>query len=833
MDNYYNIEYNDREYNYRDYNYNSNSSYTEYSPCFAGLLVPGPPSTGLPWALIYFVSLVYCFLGLAVISDDFMCSVDKIISFSRKVYHTTTNGDKPQVIKVPFWSNTVANLTLVALSCCALEFFVPIIEVLAKNFEAGDLGPFTLIGSAAFKLSFITGICIMSICAGEIRRVKNVKVLFFTGSFLLLAYGWLYLILALISFSVIEIFETIITFLLYPILVIMAWLIERNSYGIHDKVGLNKDSEMGNIHPADKFGGKQEYFRDGQLDQVGLMTIFKEVRKHPGLTDEDAAVLAAIKLIESRSHSYTWYRVGVIRHMTGGRKIKPHMSTKLKEVYAAINKQLKTATLEGLPEVNSSKNAIVDFHAASCAVMKDTEKLMVTICRTGCTNNIARVRVESSDGTATVGKHYTEINETITFAPGEVEKHIPVMIINGSQWEPDKKFFLQLTLPLDEKELSNIQIGHISVMEIIYSNSDEPSVVMFSQPSFLVKESVEKAIIPVTRKMRPDGNISVKWRTIDRTATDGKDFKGGEGVIEFKHAEVERNIEIPIINTMAPKKNEYFEIELFDADNGANLGQIHQVAVTITDDDDFSNELSRITALTNANVDAVRIHHKSYGEKIKASLQVNGGDTKNASAVDYVMCIVTFPWKIIFSVVPPSGILGGSICFLVSLLCTGLLTAIICDLASLFGCLLSVMDSITGLIILAFLTSLPDVFAMNAAAAQEKYADNALGIVTGSSAVVFLSLGLAWMMSSIYHSVQGNMFYVYAGGLGSTLILFIIMSAICIIILVLRRIQRDFGKAELGGPTVAKGISGTLMIILWLLYIIITALESYGYILIH
>lgn len=36
---------------------------------------------------------------------------------------------------------------------------------------------------------------------------------------------------------------------------------------------------------------------------------------------------------------------------------------------------------------------------------------------------------------------------------------------------------------------------------------------------------------------------------------------------------------------MTPEKDEHFEIELFDPEGGAKLGQINRTAVTITNDD--------------------------------------------------------------------------------------------------------------------------------------------------------------------------------------------------------------------------------------------------------
>lgn len=40
-----------------------------------------------------------------------------------------------------------------------------------------------------------------------------------------------------------------------------------------------------------------EFFREGKLDRENLVKFVKEVKKYPGLTDEDAAVLAAAKYV--------------------------------------------------------------------------------------------------------------------------------------------------------------------------------------------------------------------------------------------------------------------------------------------------------------------------------------------------------------------------------------------------------------------------------------------------------------------------------------------------------------------------------------------------------
>ena len=109
--------------------------------------------------------------------------------------------------------------------------------------------------------------------------------------------------------------------------------------------------------------------------------------------------------------------------------------------------------------------------------------------------------------------------------------------------------------------------------------------------------------------------------------------------------------------------------------------------------------------------------------------------------------------QVLFALVPPPTIGGGWLTFCFSLMFIGLLTAIVGDLASIFGCLIGLNDLITAITFVALGTSMPDTFASRQAALQETFADSSVGNINGSNAVnVFLGLGLPWLMSTIYWS---------------------------------------------------------------------------------
>jgi solute carrier family 8 (sodium/calcium exchanger) len=62
-----------------------------------------------------------------------------------------------------------------ALGSSSPEILLSVIEICGNNFEAGDLGPGTIVGSAAFNLLVISAICIIAIEGTAIRRIKNFK----------------------------------------------------------------------------------------------------------------------------------------------------------------------------------------------------------------------------------------------------------------------------------------------------------------------------------------------------------------------------------------------------------------------------------------------------------------------------------------------------------------------------------------------------------------------------------------------------------------------------------------------------------------------------------
>ena len=96
----------------------------------AGIFFPAFAQENYTWnnslrGVLYFVGLMYCFVGVSLYADTFMCAIEEITSKKRVVVDKDTGAQTT----VLFWNPTVANLTLMALGSSAPEILLSVIEV--------------------------------------------------------------------------------------------------------------------------------------------------------------------------------------------------------------------------------------------------------------------------------------------------------------------------------------------------------------------------------------------------------------------------------------------------------------------------------------------------------------------------------------------------------------------------------------------------------------------------------------------------------------------------------------------------------------------------------
>ncbi|XP_026296731.1 sodium/calcium exchanger 3 isoform X2 [Apis mellifera] len=854
--------------------------------CEPGLVVPvWRPQENLNLSdiifrgFVYFSLLLYLFIGVSIISDRFMAAIEVITSKEKELV-VRRQGKEPQIVVVRVWNETVANLTLMALGSSAPEILLSIIEIWAKNFEAGELGPGTIVGSAAYNLFVIISLCVFVIPNGETRKIKHLRVFFVTATWSIFAYVWLYLILAVSSPGVLEVWEGILTFSFFPATVLTAYVADRRlliyKY-LHKGYRMNKRGVIVQAEAGDSDGGveleikpQQDSFhnmmdadtpeaKEFEQTRRDYINTLRELRKkYPALPLEQLEVMAHEEVLGKGPKSRAFYRVQATRKMVGAgnlsKKISERAQSDLSEVKAELQKQ-EAESIE-IENVNAMR---IFFEPGHYTVMENVGSFEVGVTRAGgdlskpCTVDYC-----TEDGSAEAGSDYISAKGTLTFDSGETKKTIKLSVIDDELFEEDEHFYVRLSNASQPAMLVSPSLATVMILD-----DDHSGVFGFPERDMELVESVGQYPLRVMRYSGARGRVVVPYRTIEGTAKPGKQYMHTESSLTFEDNQTEKEITLEIIEEDSYEKDALFYVELGEPQlQGAEagiavaaemkqpeertaeekmallgkpkLGEVFRAQIRIKESKEFKNTVDKLVQRANASI---LLGTSSWKEQFTEALTVSGGDEDDEgggepaapSTLDYLMHGVTILWKVLFAFVPPTDIAGGYLCFVVSIFGIGVVTAVIGDVASYFGCTLGIKDSVTAVAFVALGTSIPDTFASKVAACQDKYADASVGNVTGSNAVnVFLGIGVAWSIAAIYHALHGDKFRVKPGNLAFCVTLFCTEACLVILVLLLRRTKSIGG--ELGGPFVPKVITSLILFFLWVFYLIMSILEAYGYI---
>uniref|UniRef100_A0A8C3J784 Solute carrier family 8 member A2 n=1 Tax=Calidris pygmaea TaxID=425635 RepID=A0A8C3J784_9CHAR len=800
--------------------------------CQPGVLLPvwqpDNPSLGdkAARAIVYFVAMMYMFLGVSIIADRFMASIEVITSKEKEITITKANGET-SIGTVRIWNETVSNLTLMALGSSAPEILLSVIEVCGHNFQAGELGPGTIVGSAAFNMFVVIAVCVYVIPSGESRKIKHLRVFFVTASWSIFAYIWLYLILAVISPGVVQVWEALLTLIFFPVCVVFAWAADKRllfykyvykRYRADPRSGiiigtegeLPKGIEMDGGFPG--AGPPERREAEGlpaspalpaptpeekELDESRreVIQILKDLKqKHPEKELEQLVDMANYYALLHQQKSRAFYRIQATRMMTGAGNI-------LKKHVAEFSKRSSTL-LEVPSDAEEESCSRIFFEPCLYHCLENCGSVTLSVaCQQGAeANHTFYVDYKTEDGSAKAGSDYEYSEGTLIFKPGETQKELKIGIIDDDIFEEDEHFFVRLLnlrvgdaegmFEADSAEHPKGRLVAPLVATVTILDDDHAGIFTFQDRLLHVSECQGTVEVTVVRSSGARGTVLLPYRTLEGTARGGGvHYEDACGELEFPDGDRKLSAEEEEARRIAEMGKPI-------------LGENCKLEVIIEESYDFKNTVDKLIKKTNL---AMVIGTHSWREQFLEAITVSAGEEEEEedgreerlpSCFDYVMHFLTVFWKVLFACVPPTEYCNGWACFGVSILLIGVLTALIGDLV---------------------------------AALQDQCADASIGNVTGSNAVnVFLGLGVAWSVAAIYWAAQGRDFEVQTGTLAFSVTLFTIFAFVCISVLMYRR--RPHIGGELGGPRTPKLLTAGLFLGLWLLYILFASLEAYCHI---
>lgn len=530
-------------------------------------------------AFVYIIAMFFMFLGISIISDRFMASIEIITSQEKDITIKDKVTGKKQVVTVKIWNETVSNLTLMALGSSAPEILLSVIEIIGRGFKAGELGPSTVVGSAAFNLFMITAVCVSVLPPGEVRRIKHLRVFAFTATCSVFAYVWMYIILKVSTPGIIDVWEGIITLACFPGMVIVAWMIDRqiNFYrylrkkirkkkmhghtviqtGDGDVVAVTlKDGKNGDMQKNDTdFDGLDSKelqllaFSDGddpeqhmnEKKRIAMEAYHRARAKNPEADSDTLQRLVEQENLRLQHKSRAFYRIQATRNLTGQGnvlKLKPEKyhddhkkQDQLELEVKEINANAKSAGIEG---------TCIYFHPSEYTVVESCGTCYLTVIRVGeDLFDTVYVDYETSDGTANVGADYECAKGTLVFKPGDTSKQIAIKIVDDDVFELDEYFFCKLTAVRGSPErvrhtvLPTI-LGQPDTATITVLDDDYPGVFTLEHARFEIMETIGVLSLRIVRLIGARGVIRVPYHTEEGTAKGGgEDFEDIVGEVEF------------------------------------------------------------------------------------------------------------------------------------------------------------------------------------------------------------------------------------------------------------------------------------------------------------
>ncbi|XP_064645069.1 sodium/calcium exchanger 1-like [Lineus longissimus] len=779
------------------------------------------------WAAAYFLMLIWFFLGIAMLTDTFMSAIEAITSAKRTIrIHSHKKKNKYKTMEVKFWNETVATLLLGA-NCPVI--MIGIVELVGSEFKAGFINPGTVLGSSAFNLFFVSAICISLVPNLDTKRIRQFDVFWVAIFFSLWAFVWAILVVMVVTPDYVDLWEAILTLIMFTVFVLIAFIVDKEYFKERT------DVEKWALLDQDCAGLTVD--ESGNVDSEAVRRFLKELGRQPKISEEDMAKLATTFAVENKSHSHFWYRVQASRNIGGAPDLSPLLNDTLLKFYTKVKNRCAemgsmgsmTSDVFDLDSTDDGDLAVIEFAATSVAVVEMDKRVHISVKRYGRTDNRVIFKFETFDGTAEAGNDYVEKKETVVFEREETHKIIDIDIVDDNESEPNEIFFAKVSIDPEASDGTAI-LGRHSVCQIIIIDDDAAGVLEIEKPSYLFKESARKASIPVARRNGADGKVGIKWRTVDITAISGRDFLGGSGDLVFEHGEVMKMIEIPIVDSQDPDREDNFKVAISAPTGGATLGASNCTIVSLVRDDEFDSLVSRLVASTNVQVDDHRPHAANWADQFKRAMDV-GGDVRNANGLDYTLHFFTFGWKVLFAFLPPPSIGNGWLTFTFSLTLIGVLSVFVVDLAKIFGCLAGCRDTVTAITLIAVGIGLSDLVACCRSARRERFADAALiGITANCGINVFLGLGIPWFVGAIYWSTKGSAYMVPALTFDIGYIIFVVFTVFWTAAMVMRRFIPAFGSGELGGKVIPKSLSTVFLLVLWLVFVLLTSLGAYKYI---
>nr|XP_027197596.1 sodium/calcium exchanger 1-like [Dermatophagoides pteronyssinus] len=507
--------------------------------CQDGLILPcwhsdGTQQTMVLHGFVYLFALIYMFVGVAIIADRFMSSIEQITSQERDIIVRRPDGRK-EIVSVRIWNETVSNLTLMALGSSAPEILLSAIEIYAQNFEAGELGPGTIVGSAAFNMFVIIAICVWAVPSPNVKKIKYLRVFIITMLFSVFAYVWLLIILVWSSPGVIEIWEGLTTLFFFYLTVQLAYIADKRLL----------------IY---KYLDKHYRFRRNRLYESPQSKPPTKMQTSSSTTNEDGTGEEKMELNNVN---------GQIKD-----QIDQQQSSQPQSIIdpLPVKDQSNSAqqTQDNPIEMLNKNVKYIDASEEDLRLIEDHRENVIEILK----DVYSRHPNATLEELEAIGR--AEILKLQPKSRAYYRMIAARRMLGSSTDLPNDSYSSRDSLSIQAPPTPSAKNNkHQDDLEMISSSDVQEKFmihVKFDPKEYTVMEDVGQMSLTV-RRLGPDldSSIIVHYRTEDGTAKAGTDYEPASGSIIFGPGESYKQIALTIINDDEFEEDEHFYVRLFDA----------------------------------------------------------------------------------------------------------------------------------------------------------------------------------------------------------------------------------------------------------------------------
>lgn len=205
-----------------------------------------------------------------------------------------------------------------------------------------------------------------------------------------------------------------------------------------------------------------------------------------------------------------------------------------------------------------------------------TTQATFVVALSGAASQTVSFSYATAAGTATAGTDYVTTTGNGSFAPGEVEKSVVVLVNGDTVDEAQETFFLDISNVQNATVSSNRGTGFIV-------DDDGPTISINDVSVTEGNSGTKAATFTLTLSGPSVEAIAVRAVTSPGTATAATDYNSLNQVVIFNPGTVTRTLDVTILGDTALEQNETFSVDLTEA-FGTTIDDGHG-AGTILDDD--------------------------------------------------------------------------------------------------------------------------------------------------------------------------------------------------------------------------------------------------------